>query len=372
MRKLLAVLLLLLMPMVALAEEAVSVCVPGMEVVFTPPSGTVCVTRDTSVSEFGRWGLSQRDVLAFMEEYGVQALIFDMGTGAQYQISVYEWDAVDYDRVSEFGAQGLCTDTRMELEEAGAEVTRCETFRHDGHRFVHVEYSLAGDERMVCHTSHLGNMVSIFANIPQDTPAEYRQVVQDAVRTRLLAMADSLQCRAAFEAPGVTVTVGLPEDEVLLTRYSSRMAFADAPKGPAEIASAEEMTLSDVYGHITGQDGTWAIDWYIFEDGSGLDLRGMSLAEVTALCEETKALYEETGAVTLAQVYSAPGGRYLHLCYQQPAGDGTVWYNEEYTTIRDGWMVMALATSYEGSMPQEASALLQKLIGDQVITKGAQ
>ncbi len=144
MKKLLALLLLCLLPACALAEMDedgdIVVSLPGAEFFFTPVDGA-CLTRESSKSEYDRAGLSQRELLAYMESMDVYALQFDAAVTTELQIMAYPTDDVSYDELTDFGAETLLSDYRYAYAEQGATVEELALYTApEGHTFV----------RMVC------------------------------------------------------------------------------------------------------------------------------------------------------------------------------------------------------------------------------
>lgn len=145
MKKLLALLLMLcLLPWAALAElDEEGDCVialPGVEVIFTPVEGAYLLTMESSASDFNALGMSQREIVPWMEEYALYALLFDENFGWELHVQVYTAQSGNYDDLSEVGMQMECNAMRAYYRESGYEVLSCEPWRApDGHTYVCVK-----------------------------------------------------------------------------------------------------------------------------------------------------------------------------------------------------------------------------------------
>lgn len=145
LKKLLALLLMLcLLSCGALAEldedgDCV-ITVPGVEVIFTPVEGAYLLTPESSASDFNALGMSQREVLPWMEEYALYALLFDEGWDWELHVQVYTAESGDYDDLSDVGMQMECRSLGLYYRESGYEVLSCEPWRApDGHVYVCVK-----------------------------------------------------------------------------------------------------------------------------------------------------------------------------------------------------------------------------------------
>ena len=112
MKKLIAILLLVcLLPLCALAETdedgGVTVALDGAEIYFVPMEGH-CLTRESSASVFNRLGMSQRDIVPWMEQNDVYALLFSETLDVQIQIVAHPNTEVDFDEQSQFGLDMMC------------------------------------------------------------------------------------------------------------------------------------------------------------------------------------------------------------------------------------------------------------------------
>lgn len=146
MKRLLTLLLVLLLPLCALAEVDedgdVVVTLPDAEFFFTPPEDTYLLTRESSASVFNALGLSQREMLPYMEDYDLYAILFDEEITWEMHVQAYAYDAGDYDDLTEYGAQLECENMRYYYKDQGYDVLSCEVYRApEGHTFVCVRAS---------------------------------------------------------------------------------------------------------------------------------------------------------------------------------------------------------------------------------------
>lgn len=141
MKKFLALLLLVcLLPLCALAEMDedgnVVVTLDGAEIFFTPMEG-YCLTRETSASTFIRLGISQREIVAWMEENWVYALLLDQQGSMEIQIQAGPTTEMDFDDLDLYGLKSACDVIRSLYVTQGYKVEsaeRCHTL--NGHSYV--------------------------------------------------------------------------------------------------------------------------------------------------------------------------------------------------------------------------------------------
>lgn len=195
MKKLLALLLALLLPFMALAEldedGDVVVTLPGIEFFFTPPEDMYLLTRESSASAFNALGMSQRETLPVLEQYGICALLFDEAGSCEIQVLAYEGYEADFDELTAYGADLECERLRFQYKDQGYEVLSCESYwAPEGHRFVRLEAACAYEdgtaERFVEYvTAKGGYTVSIYLFSYLDSVTEEQHAIAEV-------MADSL------------------------------------------------------------------------------------------------------------------------------------------------------------------------------------
>ena len=142
MKKLIALLLLIcLLPLAALAEMDedgdIVVTLPGMEFFFTPMEDGHILTRESSASVFNRLGLSQREMVPYMEEWNIHTLMYDAEVTCEVDIIAYESVETDLDEITEHGEVMLCADQERVLTEQGYDVISVDVYNAlDGHKFI--------------------------------------------------------------------------------------------------------------------------------------------------------------------------------------------------------------------------------------------
>ena len=156
MKKLLALLLLLcLLPLTAQAEMDadgnVIVALDGAEVFFTPIEG-YCLTRESSASAFNRLGLSQREIVPWMEEYDVYALLYDEQLSMEIQVSIMPTTDVDFDELTIYSQDMACERVESLYLGQGYEVESVEMYHtYDGHSYVCTMASCVYEDGYVQH-----------------------------------------------------------------------------------------------------------------------------------------------------------------------------------------------------------------------------
>ena len=200
MKKLLALLLALLLPLTALAEMDedgdIVVTLEGAEFFFTPIEGGFCVTRESSASVFNLLGLSQREVVPYMEEYGVYAMLYDAEATTEVQVCAEPTVDTDFDEMTEFGEVTMCESFRTYYSDMGYEVASVEMYyAADGHRFVRTIAAYTYEDGYVEHmveylTCQAGYSVSIILFPYEGAPTAAQIALGDAI-------ADSLWITAA-------------------------------------------------------------------------------------------------------------------------------------------------------------------------------
>ena len=134
--------ILCLLPFCALAEMDedgdVVVTLDGAEFFFTPIVG-YCITQESSASVFTRAGFSQRELLPWMEQNGVYALMYDETGAVEIQVVAYPSAETDFDDMNEFGETLMCEQLAYSYTDHGYDVTSTESYlAPEGHKFVRV------------------------------------------------------------------------------------------------------------------------------------------------------------------------------------------------------------------------------------------
>ena len=156
MKKLIALLLVFLLPLCALAEMDedgnVLIALDGAEIFFTPAEGSICLTRESSASVFNRLGLSQRETVPWMEEYDVYALLCDDALATEIQVIITPTADVDYDELSAQALEMNCDGTEKYYISQGYDVTSVDVYHTPtGHSYVCTVASYTYEDGYVEH-----------------------------------------------------------------------------------------------------------------------------------------------------------------------------------------------------------------------------
>lgn len=204
MKKLMALLLTLcLLCAAALAEMGedgdVTVTLEGAEFFFTPMEGSIVLTRESSASVFNRLGMSQRDVLPYMEEYGVYAMLYDDALMTEVQIGATATVETDFDEMNDFGETLMCESFRSYYADMGYDVASVDIYHaEDGHKFVRSVMSYTYEDGYVeaqieYLTCQAGYSVSIVVFPYEGMPTEDHMAIGDALADSLWIMAAAAQ-----------------------------------------------------------------------------------------------------------------------------------------------------------------------------------
>lgn len=173
MEKLLVLLLALcLLAPTSLAEidedGDLAVSLPGVSFFFTPPEDAFVLGREMSASAYNAVGLSQREIVAWMEEYDVYALLIDAAGTCEMHVLAYEGWGGDYDDMSEYGLERECGSIRYSYTDQGYDVLACDVYAApEGHTFVRTEATIdfgdgTGDYLVEYLTVRGGYVVSVY------------------------------------------------------------------------------------------------------------------------------------------------------------------------------------------------------------------
>lgn len=156
MKKLIALVMALLLPLCAMAEmdeDGVVVSFDSAEVFFIPYE-CYCLTQESSASQFTRLGLSQREVLAWMEDANVQALLFDEAFETEIHVSIALASGMsDFDDLSVYALDMACESVESMYITQGYDVETvdmCHTI--NGHSYVQIVASYLYEDGYVTHT----------------------------------------------------------------------------------------------------------------------------------------------------------------------------------------------------------------------------
>lgn len=380
MKKLLALLMLLcLLPLCAAAEaedNGVTVALDGAEVYFVPFEG-YCLTRETSASVFNRLGMSQREVVPWMEANGVYALMFDTAGEMEVQIVVSPTTELDFDEMNQYGLESMCEVNASYYTSSGADVMSSELYHtFDGHTYVKTVCSYTYEDGSVEHmveylTSQSGYAVSVFVFPYEGVTTEAQMLQAEGVVESLWLSKNPVEegaeaGYAELTQGKVSVRFQMPEGMRLLTKDSGEEEWAGLPKGYVR-GWKKALAWGEMQGMIPASDGTWEIRWILIDEGSLGDLDEVSDAEADELCQEIVQFYIEDG-YNVSNGTCVWRGAYRYICTNYNYADvGSLVHVEEYYTTQQGRGIFVSLTSYGQPVPDAASALLEEIMESQIV-----
>lgn len=194
-------LMLCLIPLGTLAEmdESGNVVVKleGVQFFFTPIEGE-CLTRESSASAFGRLGLSQRELLPWMEANDVYVMMFDTALTCEVYVYAYPTEAEDYKDLTDYGETVECEYYRSYLSEYGYDVAAVEMYCvPGGHKFVWTDAAYTTEDGSVRHMSeyftvHGGYCVTIAVFPAEGEVTEEQLALGDGIADSMWIMEDAV------------------------------------------------------------------------------------------------------------------------------------------------------------------------------------
>lgn len=202
MKKLIALLLLMcLLPLCGLAEmdESGNVVVKleGVQFFFIPIEGA-CLTRESSASAFNKLGLSQRELLPWMEANDVYVMMFDTALTCEVYVYAYPTEAEDYKDLTDYGETVECEYYRSYLSEYGYDVAAVEMYCvPGGHKFVWTDAAYTTEDGSVRHMSeyftvHGGYCVTIAVFPAEGEVTEEQLALGDGIADSMWIMEDAV------------------------------------------------------------------------------------------------------------------------------------------------------------------------------------
>lgn len=347
MRKLLALLLAWLLCAPALAEE--TIVLPDAVVNYDVPAGAYVLSRESSASVFSRIGLSQREILPWMEQNDMYLWVIGLDEGWEAYVMLYPAEPYALEDMTEPQLAQLCEATAEAMEENGYIGTEVVIHDSPAYRFV---------QRMIPmeNIDGSGNVSASLLTYQQGyclAVEGYMPAGDENALTAILTLTDSLRIVlpegvTALNAHGVSIRMNLPAGMVML---------ADLPEAP-------EAAAGEVIGAAAPEDGGWFVQWQLIEGAKG-DLERVSESGLRSLYEDRARRKASAGfTVTLREACTDLRQKYVHLRYEIPGG----WFAEEYYTKQGGWGIVVTAYSEGQPLTEEASAMLRELISTQLIT----
>lgn len=359
MKTLLGLLLtMLLLCAPAFAEERVAIPLADGELSFVPFEDGYVLTRESSASVFNRLGMRQREVIPWMEEHDLYALMYDAAMGCEVQIEILEVTQPDYiDITPEQDAAMLKSFTDF-YEQYGYKVEASGMYDNGAHRFGWVLVTLTYADGYVenrihyktCHNDYMIEMVMFVQDGSQ--LAAYDQMARELVDSMIYALQSAV------------VKLGLPDVSLQLLPPEGMAVHATAEAAGVKVIPEE--TAGEIIGCMADPAGEWFILWRLDESASG-DMDRLSDAGVKALYEARAKNKKAAGCtVTLTEDHPESRQRYMRIGYQFADADSQVWHAEEYYTKQAGWGVSV--TVYSGvPLSDEVQTMLETIVNSQMM-----
>lgn len=377
MKKLFALLMLLaLMPLWAAAEaedSGVTVALDGAEVYFVPIEG-YCLTRETSASVFNRLGLSQREIVPWMEEYGVYALMFDQAGEMEVQIVVSPTTEMDFDEMNKYGLDMACETYESYYKSEGYDVGSVKLYHtFDGHSYVQTICAYTYEDGSVEHmveyfTSQSGYAVSVYVFPYEGAPTEEQMTRAQGVVESLWLSKNPVEGQLVeLSREGIRVQFYLPEGMTCLTKNSGEDAWSGLPKDLVHTRQ-KELARNVVLGTVVSSDGIWEIQWTMGYVEAGGDLDATTEADADSFRQQNVEYLIETGTDVLESACMWIGSyRYINVRYNYTAGGRMIRVNE-YFTRQSNWNVRVALIAYGEPAPEEVQTMLEEILENQTIT----
>lgn len=355
MKKLLASLLALLLLCASALAETVEILLADGTLTFEPLTGGVCLTRESSASVFNRLGMSQREVVPWMEEHNLYALMYDAAWGCEVQIEVMEASQPDYNTITPEQDVSMLESFVSFNEQYGLDVQDYGMYDNGHHRFGWLVGRETLDEgvqqyRIHYKTSHRDYLIEMIMFV--DETAQLEHYMEMAC-----TLVDSMQ-------------YALREDITQLTCGNARIQCA-LPDGMTVHVSAEEagVTLAEApYGEVVGcaAGEEFFLLWQLDEKATG-DMDRLSDAGVRALYQVRAKSKKSAGCtVTRSADHSDGRQRYILTEYNFTDETGRTWYAAEYYTKQAGWG--ASVTAYSGEpLTDDLLTMLETIAESQMV-----
>lgn len=356
MKKLLVCMAVFLLLGASALAETVEIPLADGTLTFDPLTDGVCLTRESSASVFNRLGMSQREVVPWMEEHNLYALMYDAAWGCEVQIEVMEASQPDYNTITPEQDASMLESFVSFNEQYGLDVQDYGMYDNGHHRFGWLVGKETLDEgvqqyRIHYKTSHRDYLIEMMMFVNEATRLEY---YVETART----LVDSMQ-------------YALREDITQLTCGNARIQCA-LPEGMTVHASAEEagVTLPEApYGEVVGcaAGEELFLLWQLDEKASG-DMDRLSDAGVRALYQ-ARAKSKKSAGCTVTRSADHPDGRQRYIITEYTFTDenGVTWYAAEYYTKQAGWGASVTAYSRE-PLTNDLLTMLQTVAESQMVS----
>lgn len=355
MKKLLAILLALLLLCASALAETVEIPLADGALTFKAFNGGHVLTAETSASVFNRLGMRQRETLKFMEEQGIDALMYNLDLTCEVVISVHEDDYPAFTSFTEEELAEICDSFRENYEQHGYEVHGVSVQDKDDFTFVtaYITLTYADGEvesRVVYQTSFEGYNVLMTMFILDGDTADY---ILQADRLMSSMRYETNPGVAALSLPGATITLPVPEG--MTVHASAEEAGVTLPEAP----------YGEVVGCAAGE--AFFLLWQLDEKASG-DMDRLSDAGVRSLYQ-ARAKNKKSAGCTVTRSADHPDGRQRYIITEYTFTDesGRTWYAAEYYTKQAGWG--ASVTAYSGApLTDDLLTMLQTIAESQMVS----
>jgi len=287
-------------PMMSLDEHTIHLA--SADVTFSAPASSVCLTRETSASVFGRYGLSQREVLAYMEAAYIYAMMFDSVSGDEYHILAFPVEEqTSLDELSEEEAAAQCESLRAELTTAGYTVEDADWYQSAVHAFMTAESSYLYEDgsiqwELLYETIQSGYNVQVRCMPMQGRITEVMRVTAQRIANSMSvtrsglyslegdkAVASQMENDGTmiFTMPGLTITAEPLDPLYCATRESSEIVFGRI--GYMYKKALSDMLAEDRYAIVTDSEWRVEIQVYLYGDDRAEDYAELTDAEIQEL-----------------------------------------------------------------------------------------
>ncbi len=379
MRKLMALLLaawMCLLPIMGLADSLEKRAIPlySADVAFSVPADFACMTRDDSATVFSRYGLSQREALAYMEAYQVYALILDLTTGDEYHIEVYPWnDGESFDQLPAEEAETQREMLQADLTAGGYQVSDVNWYQSPQHAYLMAEgcyFYEDGSEQweLLCETIQCGYIVQVRCILQQ---GEVTDIQRTAVQTIAASMsvtstgvymltdAASVQSQVqedgtmTFSMPGLTVTAKPLTKLYYATRDSGKVMFERM--GYMYKKTLANMKADGTYAIVRDAQRLMEIDLYLYGDAREQEYTEMTDAEIWEL-ERAYGL-ERGWNVEACEVFSSGPWKFSRLTVSYTEADDIEIRNIACATCINGYRIEVWGYTGEAELEQMELAM---------------
>lgn len=341
--------------------ERAPVTIPRPEGVltFSPLVDGICLTRESDASMFdyaeASLGTSQQELVEWMEENNLYAVMFDGAWGCEVQIDVSVSSLLDYNTLTPEQDVSMLDEFVSFNEQCDIDVQEYGMYSNGHHRFgwlVGTETSEEGGLQYRIHytTGYRDYLIEMVMFVYEPEQLEYYSAMARS-------LVDSMQYT-------------LREDLVRFACLNARLQCA-LPDSISLYSTAEEagITLPEApYAEMVGvaDAGECFLVWQMDERVSS-DIDRLTDAGVRVLYETRAENKQAAGCtVTLTEDYQDSDQRYIRISYQFNGVDGNLWYAEEYYTKQDSWGASVTAYSRQ-PLTDEMLATLESIVQSQIL-----